>query len=371
MKLLIVTVSLFILSFSSFAKDQGFVSGIEGNAFVFYGKSQAKMLRYGSKIKDFAEVMVEDGSYVSMTNAEGQTYHLAGGTQVKMLGNLVELKAGKMWFFSNSDKKITTIKSANSQASVKKGQFVLSFDSVKDKTQLLVLSGQVYFSNSLEPDLGVEVSPSYFSFVDMKYNDGLPRRPTRVGLKSYQKLKLSFNGIDEIENSSFEVLFGGQSKKSRSIASVTEKKNQPNLKKKSPKKKGRVIFYSAARKVEQRSPSSVGSAMNYYMNMEKPKKVVPVQSKKVAKVRVFSATINNKQVMSPSPKKKVVNTVKLKNSRMPASVQTNSLIQELNSSFEKSLKIIEVKDQRHPEEVNSLIDDLKSYGQDYRKEYTE
>jgi hypothetical protein len=375
MKLLIVTY-LLIFSTATWAKTVARVSGIEGNSFVFYGKKASAVLKYGDKVADLSEVMVEDGAYVSLVDYHGHTFHLAGGSHVKFYNNMLEVKRGKVWTNSENDTEPFVIQSVNASATYGKGQFVFSFSNYDGKTQLLVMDGTVNFQNILEPELGLDVGPGFFSLVDKEYNQGLPRVATRVGLKSYTKVKLSFVGIEEVENTNFETMFGGKAK--RSIASTGDfqavKKHALVPKHNASGKKGKLYYYSTSTKSAKRTPASAssysGPAAYYQDYLQKNKKKV-YKSGKSLKIKVFGGL--DQASSAPVAAKKVVKTnptpVKVENARTPASIETQMIIHDLNNTFERSLKKqIRIK-KRHPGEVNQLIDDLKSYDANYNKSY--
>jgi len=375
---LIVLFCMILTAHSLWAKSVGRVIEVKGNAFSFHGKSPTT-LKYGSKIHDMADVMVEDGATLSVVTNQEQLIHMSGGTLVKVYNGLVELKNGHIWVDSNSDEN-GMVNTSNSIAQYSKGQFIYSFDNIKGKTQILVLQGDVRFSNSLEPGLVTKVSSGLFSMVDPKYENGLPRTPTKVGLKSYKQTKQIFAGFKTIENSSFEESIWGERKKtrvsSRGIASV-----QPTMPKASSvrhakkPKRGRLIFVQTmkANGGKVRMPASVNGPMKYYMKMRKKESIKrkPIKNKQVAPIRYFG--IQQKKPTNEttrfSPKKtRSVSSVGVK--RVPASIQKVKMIRELKTSgFEKSLNQEIPKTRRNADEVNNLIDELKSYDQDFKKKY--
>ena len=128
------------------------------------------------------------------------------------------------------------------------------------------------------------------------------------------------------------------------------------------------------------------SAINSYLN-----KNLSVFKKKIAnrpwrpnytkksgvKIRIFGD--RNRSRLKKSPKKitargsldKMKSSVKRNgspvSSRSPASInKTGFSITEEDDVFEKSLLDAYKKQQRHSKEVNSLINDLKNYRQDYQ-----
>ena len=157
---------LVIISSSTYARTVARVLGIEGNAFSFYSKGKTSELKYGSKIEEMSVIMVEDDSSLSLKDEYGRVFHLAGGSQVKLFNKMLEVEKGYIWVSSTLSDTIGTINSANSITKYTQGQFIYSFDNSKGKAQVLVLSGQVQFSNIVEPNIIVDVPAGHFSFVD-------------------------------------------------------------------------------------------------------------------------------------------------------------------------------------------------------------
>lgn len=351
---------LLLVSFAVkvYAKDVAMITQLKGNAFVF-GSGYSKALKFGSKLQDQVEIMVEDGAVVSVEDYYGHTYHLTGGSHIKFFSNIVELKSGKIWVNSKNHMDKYIVQTANGIANFHKGQFVISYDNYKFKTQLMVMQGEIDFHNVLQPELNVVVASGQFSLVDKKYNQGLPRTPTKVGKESYTQVKLAFHGIDALEKVEFDTTLGEQKmrKPARSIASVVTEDLTT-----STQARGKIIFIPK-RKPVHRNPASVGGPMEYYQDFlktaKKPKKVV----KKKTPVYIFG------ELDKPVKITKAPKVVVPASSRRPASVDAFQVVEEINSAFEKSLNKALQQNKRHSDEVNSLIDDLESYDQNYQKNY--
>lgn len=347
------------------------VSGIEGNSFVFYGPKNTATLKYGDKVYNYAEIMVEDEGFITLYDDHGHTYHLAGGTHIKFNENKLEVKNGKVWVKSVNSQHPFVMNSVNSSADYKQGQFVFSFSNVDGKTQLLVLEGKVSFSNILEPNLGTEVDAGYFSLIDNDYNQGLPRTATRVGLNSYKQTKQAFYGIEEIENSDFESMLG---EAKRSVASVGSPVDSPM-----PNTSGKLYFISSAGNTSlARLPASVGKGgkghigpADYYKQKLKAQKQMRrsanANKDNILQIRFFGWPDN--KLSAGTTVNTVTDAARLEGARTPASIKTEHIVKDLNNAFEKSLKQKIKIDKRHPEEVNQLIDELKSYDQNFSKNY--
>jgi hypothetical protein len=389
MKLLSVII-LFTLSMATHAKTVARVIEVDGNAFSFMGK-KASSLKYGSKLEDLSEIMVEDGSTLSLVNSAGHVFHVNGGSLVKLYKGIVELKNGHVWIQSKSEEK-GLFNTSNSIGQYGKGQFIYSFDNISGKTQLLVLKGTVKFSNALEPKLFTKVSSGHFSLVEQNYENGLPRSPTKVGLKSYKQMKNTFAKFEKLQNNEIETMLWGPpvAKKSRSIASVVPKAKKSYG---ATGGSGKIITIRTIQSSGGRVPASA-SPMEYYQEIKRKNawKFKPMKSTKVAPIRYFGQKPSSKKQVSTNVVTTKVNTKAVsaipantevavktavtvvtapkKASRVPASVGKSQLIEDLKrSDFEKSLNVGAEKDKRHSNEVNHLIDELKSYKKDFKKDY--
>jgi hypothetical protein len=375
------TLSLVIMmcSLPTFAKTVARVLAVEGNAFSFNSGGHSKQLSYGGKISDMSVIMVEDGSQVSLKDEYGRVFHMAGGTQAKFFHQMLEVEKGYIWVSSTISDSIGTINSANSITKFTQGQFIYSFDSSQDKAQVLVLSGNVQFSNVVEPNIIVEVPAGHFSFVKQEYEKGLPRRATRVGLTSYKGMKKIFNNNELIKHQTFDKAFGNDAMKvkagsSRAIASVNKTRN---IKRSHSKSRGKVVFVETNSANRVPASASVGSSpMSYYKKYKKVQKTnrTPIKTGKTAQVRMFG--FEEVEVISPKiivtkPIVQEIRKLSTRVQRLPASVDSSSMVNDIknDSLFEKSLiKSIDTN-RRHPKETNQLIDELKSFDQTYQKQY--
>lgn len=378
MKLLVLTLMLF--SFGAQANIVARVIDVQGNAFSFSGK-QSKSLKYGSKIWDLSEVMVEDGSTLSLSSTDGYVIHVNGGSLVKFFKGNVELKNGYVWV-NNPNKVPATVSSANSMADFTEGQFIFSYDNISGKSQLLVLTGDVKFANTLEPNLKINVPAGHFSLVDKEYEKGLPRAATFVGKQSYKQMKHVFANFTKLKESVLDDMLESKppSKASRNIASVDDQfgKVAPKQIRRHSTQKGKVIFVRTF-STRKRTPASA-SPMKYYMDVKnrEAKKKMPAQTGKFAPVNYWGKTWQAplKTEMAKTNKLKINTSgvqrvpASVKPIRKPASLNKSNLINELKrSEFEKSYDKEAPKIKRHSNEVNQLIDELKSFNQDYQKKY--
>mgnify|MGYP000144378935 CR=1 FL=1 len=360
----LLSIVTLLTCFSVQASTVARVLEVKGNAFAFTGGKNPRVLKYGDQVEDLSDVMVEDSSQLSLVNTEGDVMHITGGTLLKVYKKNIELKAGQIWTVAKSRGNITT---TNAVAEYRDGQFVTSFDNISGKTQVLVITGDVKVANVLEPALYTNVSAGQFSLVDPKYENNLPRTPTKVGKESFQKLRGEFASFETLDNPSLNKVMPGAEPamvpaKGRTIASVIE----GYTKTPSKPKAGKIIkIYSTT----NRKPAS---AHKYYMNLKGSKKSAasraPVES---AKIRYFGKKW--KQQLSIKTNNAPKAQTQMEPKRIPASIpqaSANSLIQDLKkNNFEKSLDEKSKTIERHSDEVNQLIDNLKSYDKDYQKAY--
>lgn len=368
---------IFLISLSSqaYAETIARVVEVKGNAFSFMEK-KSNSLKYGSKIQDLSEVMVEDGATLSLVNTHGHVFHISGGSLVKLYKGIIELKNGHIWVQSNANRK-GLFNTSNSIGQYGKGQFIYSFDNISGKTQLLVLQGKVRFSNALEPKLSTKVSSGQFSLVEQNYENGLPRAPTKVGLKSYKQIKSVFANFEKLQNTEVEKSLWGQAptqKKSRSIASVSVNPS-PRPDHSKGGKSGKIITIRTFKSSASRVPASSGP-MDYYQDLKKKEawKFKPVRNKNTATIRYFGKKWGQKPQVSKTGRAKPEvgksQSSKTPVSRIAASVGKSQFIEDLKKSdFEKSLSVESKKNKRHSNEVNNLIDELKTYKQDFKKDY--
>lgn len=395
MKLLqeIITSRIFLLalllSFSSFAKTIGRVTEVKGSAFLMKKDGSTVSLKVGDEVNDFSEILTDDTSRLSYVDYFEHVVHLGGGSQVTIMNKLIELKNGKVWVQSSNDLNGFSIQTSNAVSSYADGEFIVTYDSVKLSTQLMVISGEVKFANILEDHLAYEVTSGNFTFIDQNYEKGFPRSPTLIGYDSYNSLVSMFNGVKPTNGSLKSVLAKDKLNKEigssvkRNIASVKPEKdlswNDVNTK----GARGKTIILRNMKQL--RLPASAeASSFNYYQKVSK--KIAAEKAKRVfkgdtVKVRVFGP-VDAPQVSSFKGEKVRVFSVKkitpdVKKTRLPSSIKKEEPIKikktkikiRKDNEFQKSLMKEYVKQKRHDNEVNDLIDELKSFSNRYKKNY--
>lgn len=216
--------TLLALPVFSFAADVtvGRIVDIKGSGFISYqGKTQE--IKKGDTLFAHSELIIEHSGQVTFTDNADHRFHLGNASSVAIFAGKVELRNGDLWVQSINKNEDYVIVSANAKVNYTGGEAILSYDSLKGKTQLMVINGLMKFSNLRAPDLNLTVAEGNFSFVDMSFEEGMPRDPTPVGQKTYGQLVSLFAGVAPMDAHSAEIFKGNDhmAKVTRGIASVT------------------------------------------------------------------------------------------------------------------------------------------------------
>jgi len=377
-----IAVLLTLLSANLLAAPVALITQVSGNVFM---KTDGKIapVYVGTHVDDFSEIMSEVGGAVTFVDYFDHEFSLAGAGHVGLLNRIVELKRGYLWLKSvRQGSEEGMVKTTNAKVLYNKGEYVISFDQEKRKTQALSVSGNFRIANLMMENLYTEVSTGQFSFIEDGEENGTPRFPTMVGKESYKRIASLFNRqehdgsfltTNEIEqlaqtSNSFEINQVQDQLPSRKIASFEEaiKEQAP-----SSATSGKVLYVK-----KKEMPKSNFNLKKYYQTkvtaMAKKMPAVPFRPTYDKQSGVpfnvywpLKQTIVEK-VVRTTPVAKVP-TVSEESKRAPASVvapDSNTV-----NAFESSL-MKEYKNQmRHNQEVNSLIDELRSFKQDLKKEY--
>lgn len=321
---------LLSLSLSVWAKPVAQVVEITGTVFVVSPDGKTSQLKLNSHLEDKSEVMVEDGATITLNDYYDATYHLTGGSHLKFFDKSVQLKKGKTWIQSMNSRYPLALTTANGNANFWKGEFITTFDQATSRSQFLVVNGEVEVSNILDQNMKYNVTAGSFTMVDPEVENGIPRTPTKVGLASLEKALGDFKQLPAKMKT--------EAAPKREIASVTEEKSV---------KKGQIIFMTSTRE-----PASVktGSAHSYY--------------KKMVGKKVDAAPVPIK-IYGTSWKK----TAPFETPRAPASVQVvaptmpkiTAPIMKNDHEFTESLKSHATQQPKYSKELETLIQDLKSY----------
>ena len=370
----------FLFSFLSFGDSpELMVRSVKGNAFHMKN-GNTTMLKAGDHIYDFGEVFTEVGSQVTLANYQDQVFHLAGGGNIRALRGMVELQNGYLWMESISGKSSTyQVQTPNGRVDFSNAEAIVDFDNSSGKTQLLVLSGTVEFGNLFQDHLKTDVTSGKFSFISKDYENGSPRNPTPVGKNTFAKVqglfdkssiekkkatiapKMNVASILSKEDMSSKI-------KGRTVASVPMSDpvstEVPSIK---TKNEEAGIIYIRPKK---RNHAKDNMLLNYHakrMGNLKAKRVKkkfsPSYAKKSGvKVYVFGRKSKAKRSIASVSSKK-------KSTRAPASVMMKPAVKLKKDAFESSLMREYSKQLRHSKEVNSLIQELENYDQDYKQSY--
>lgn len=225
-KLLILS---FLISFNAIASAEsvqyGRVVDLKGEGFISYnGKTRA--IKKGDIIEVGAEIVIEHQGQVTFTDNADHRFHLGNSSSASVSGNSIELRSGDLWFQSLNKNDYYKVQTANATISYQAGEAIVSYDTVKSKTQLMVINSMMSLANLRAPELNLNVAEGHFSFIDNAYDEGAPRDPTSVGSKTYKALVSLFNGVSPMDKHS-EAIFKDHPKAeaTRAVASVIEHGN--------------------------------------------------------------------------------------------------------------------------------------------------
>ncbi|MBC7537235.1 MAG: hypothetical protein H7281_00320 [Bacteriovorax sp.] len=344
------------LSFSLFAAEPGVaqfgrIVDLKGSGFIsFNGKTRE--ITKGDTIEVGAEIVIEHSGQVSFTDNADHRFHLGNSSSASVTANTVELRGGDLWFQSLNKTEDYKVKTANAMVNYQGGEGILSYDSVKGKTQLMVINSMMKLSNLRSPELNLSVSEGHFSFIDNAYDEGAPRDPTPVGEKTYGQLVGLFIGVAPMDKNSVAIFkdhektghTAAQPKASRAVASVDSEKEDKKI---------------------DIDPKMIEEYKNSLLHKTEAKKVVTNKSStiKVGKKKVVSEkmvfhiygqttapAIASTKDMAPAMK-----------SRAPASVLDQDVPNEAREATKEASVISPYsKDYKNKyKESDKLIDDLK------------
>jgi hypothetical protein len=338
-----------VVSMPVFAEPVALVNSVNGKAFaVLSGKTVS--LERGDIVQLNAEVMLEEGAQLTMTDYYDHEVHLSGGSHIKLGKKEFQLKRGSLWVQSYSRENPSMIKTANSIVGFIFGEAIVSFDSKTGKTQLFSMEGTFSFSNILKLDVQTRVDSGHFSFVDPKYNEGVPRAPTKIGYQSYHAVTADFSNIEKMSGKDFQMSAAKTPNKETLVNQMVKPMLNNN-----PKTPGVITFISSTRpkKTAKRGIASLSSGSKNYRKTKK---------KSGVKVRIFGGSQSApSRSQYKAPKSQGRNPASMPS----ASQSVNGPSTEFRNAFQQ-----EYQDQKkHTGAVNSLIDELKSYKVDYHKEY--
>lgn len=387
---------------SAKAKTVGVVAQVQGRAFLIAGQKTTSLVQ-GDVIEDLSEVMTDEASQIKIVAPNQVTYYLSSMGQIKFLNKLIELKKGHMWFQSPQTKGGPyTIQSANAQLQFWSGEGIMSYDTVGRKSQFLSVNGGMEFSHLMEKHLMVVVDSGFFSFIQDKENEGRPRKPTQIGAKSYRLFTSLFQGVrpmsgtvasstttvgkapemvalgdEEVDIINDAMKEGAQKSvaPSRSVASVTTAAP-------SEEAKSGVIVRRLPEEIEVPQVNIQGLYQEKLKAIRAAKKARQKWSvqKTYASGKHSSVEIKiygRGQTKTAAPMAMGQDQMVSKTSSMPVAPEksTQRAPASVDSSyggvdtFESSLMKQYKSQMRHDHEVNSLINQLNNYKQDYQESY--
>ena len=314
------------------ARLVGKVHALKGDAFLIRdGKTMT--LKKDMDIEEGSQVMVGDDASATVGDFYDRRYNLSSGSNLVMNDRSMTLLKGGLWSQSLSQKANVSVATANMLMSSYQGEFIATYDVANRKSQLTVIAGEVNVASPMEPAFRYAVIAGQFSHATPDIDQGYPRAPTQLGYESLMKAVAMFPGVRSMDAGVAQAQSSG-----RAIASVEAV----------AEKKGEIIFMKTVQSSARIPASADGEAQKYFL--KSTKKVVhrPKQVLSSAKVRV----IGLQRVAAPS-------------SRKPASsvkVQHQEPSPSINSSdFLRSYEQHQRAQPKNPQEVQRLIDDLKSY----------
>ena len=321
----IIASSFFLISVA-FAGPVGTVKKLEGKAFLLR-EGKFTPVYEGDYLEDLDEISTEEGALMIVSDYFDRLYHLSGSSNIKFYNSMVELRSGVVWMQSRRTTKKTYLKTSNSQVSFSYGEAIISLDPYTQKTQVLVLGGEFYLSNLQSISREVMIRGGRFSFVDNKYQKGIPRTPTIIGKGSYDKALSLFPKVVPLSGS-------------RTLA-VDHSEG---------KKRSRILA-SEAYKIDTELTSLHHTILKKTLPKRAKKKSF-VKSKKIVPVRSY-----------------IVKMKKRKKSKLKRSIASKKESIKYGSLFHKDL-VQEYKTQkRHSDELNKLIKELKNYKDDFTTQY--
>ena len=320
---------LLTLSFGAFAKPVAQVTNVSGTVFVVNAQGDTSMLKINQHLDDRSEVLVEEGGSVTLNDYYDATYHLIGGTHLKIFNKSVQLKKGKTWIQSMGTRHPLALTTANGHVDFFKGEFITTFDQATNRSQFLVVNGEVEVSNILNKNMRYTVPAGSFTMVDPDVENGIPRSPTKVGLQSLNVALMEFKKLpDNILETPVPT---------RGIASVSEEKII---------KKGEIIYI-----ISNRKPASVESKKTR-LHM---KKVMKKSDETPVPIKIYGSAFPKTEAEIAPRQPASIQIVAPSVPKMAAPDLAN------DPEFSDSLKKHETQQPKFSKELQTLIDDLKSY----------
>jgi len=316
-----------------FAKLAGKVHELKGQAFlVREGKTEA--LRKDMDLLEGSQIMVADDSHVTLGDFHDRYYHLMPGTLFTLREKASVLQRGGVWSQARVTRTAANLSTANMLVRSLRGEFVLTYDSASQHSQLSVVTGEVDVASPADPALRYGLAAGQFTVARPEVDDGYPRTPAKLGYESLLKVVGQFPTVRSWDAGVARAQETQASSPARGIASVSEAAPQ-----------GQIIFMKTTLSAQDRVPASWSGEAQKYFQLKKATRPSKAES---AKVRVIGFQADG-ATASRNPASPVVMPSKDKEHRSKS------------SDFLESYQLHLQKQPVHSKEVQRLIDDLKSY----------
>ncbi|MGI4992423.1 hypothetical protein ACRXCV_07330 [Halobacteriovorax sp. GFR7] len=413
--LILAFISSLALGAEAAKTPRAVVARVQGNVFVT-SNQQTKKLDAGSFIYDFDDIFTEVGAELVFRDYFDHEYHVSGSSYISMLNKIVELKSGYVWVKSieETDDKFQ-LQTVNATISYNSGEYIASYDPENGKTQILSITGTHTINNNVYEFMKEQVGPGRFSFVKEDYENGAPRVPTPISSSAYEAVTSLFPAVKPMnertlvaraprhkDNKISQELYNKTPK--RSTASVTLREDM-----RVSNRPGEIVVRQSHTVKTRRDIASVGVEGGaratrleqfYEEKLKEMAKEAPKKKKVVKKFKPDYTTKSDVEVNVYGPKSRVpaskeegpvqmqkereyereapqegvrperkFRPEKPQSLRNPASVPSPVDEELKNDVFESSLRREYLNQQKHSDAVNSLINDLESYSQDYKEAY--
>ncbi len=336
---------------ASFARPVALITKVEGKVF-FRASPEAQLAPISTdngplEVIDNSEIFSEENGYVEFQDYQNRFFKLAGGGQIQFFQNIVTLKNGFLWFkypgLSTAEggrRASLFVQTANSIASSSpSSEGIFSFDSFTGQTQLLSLAGRFEFANILEQRKTVVVEAGEFSAIRAKENNGIPRIPSEIGPESFAKLAQFFKSIEKMNTD----IFKAKKIVDRSIASQGADTGPRK------KKEGKIIYVGGAANAKKKMRSIASEKIR-----PGPKRIDIFSQASKVELKIYGIGL------AAHKKKSAPSTL-----RSPAS-QFNTG-PKVDTTFQNSLQEHSQAQRKHSDELRALINELKSFQDDYKK----
>jgi hypothetical protein len=366
----IVITCLFLLSFNLYASDGGIspfgrVVELKGSGFISH-EGKTKEIRKGDVIHANSELVIEHSGQITFTDNADHRFYLGNSSSAYVKNNSVTLRDGDMWFQSLNKDDTFKIQTANASIDYQGGEAIITYDSLKGKTQLMVINGLMKLSNLRNNELNLSVSEGHFSFVENSYEDGMPRDPTPVGEKTYAQLVSLFSGVAPMDKNAAKLFKEEKAEVAANHLKTEKTHEEPVVERK--------IASVATPEDSKLMEDYKNSLLNKHSKMKHHKKVAPapveavavhaapkkhakkLEAKEVTIVHIYGQKEASEFKAIPEAKTEVAASVGAK-MRAPASVLEENVSIEENKPASVNPFVKDGND--FSKESNKLIDDLK------------